>query len=284
MTTSVLTSCSNRRLDNQFNIFEGLLKNPFFIGISLIMCGGQVLIIFVGGKAFNIASPKQTGIMWGTAILLGFISIPIGIVIRLIPDSLCEKLVPESLKRRAQAKNVPEFTISDDEHRFQHYPAPFADVRDELAFMKRLKGGRINNLKFAMKHPRETFIPKYKSPSHSRANSVRVPPPATPSRENSFSGDAPVPGSTTPDSRKRSRSQRSRSNSVLGATMLMTGIVAGSIGAAGWSPVDRAGDFQQFPPMKPSPSPLGASATISKEEEGEGEEKKDEEQQGRGSS
>lgn len=253
-----------------------MLKNWFFIGISIIMCGGQVLIVFVGGKAFNIASDGQTGIMWGTAILLGFLSIPIGIVIRLIPDSLVEKLVPESLKRRAQAK-VPEFTVSDDEERFQHYPAPFSDVRDELAFLKRLKGGRINNLKFAMKHPRETFIPKYKSPSHSRqnsrSNSVRVPP-ATPTRENSFSSTGAGNGGNggnggTPDSRKRSRSTRSRSNSVLGAATLMTGIVAGSIGAAGWSPVDRSGDWQQFPPMKPTPSPLGA-APVSKEDQEEG--------------
>lgn len=233
------------------------------------MCAGQVLIVFVGGKAFNIASPKQTGIMWGTAILLGFLSIPIGVVIRLIPDSLLEKLIPESLKRRANNKGVPGFSISDEDERFNHYPAPFADVRDELAFLKRLKGGRINNLKFAMKHPRETFIPKYKSPSHSRSNSIKAP--ATPTREDSFgsTGGGAVAGAATPDSRKRSRSMRSRSNSVLGAATLMTGLVAGSVGAAGWSPIDRPGDWQQFPPTKPSPSPLGgASGSKDKEEEG----------------
>lgn len=270
--STLLISHSNRRLDNRFNIFEGLFQNWFFIGISAIMCGGQILIIFVGGKAFNIASPGQTGIMWGTAILLGFLSIPIGIVIRLIPDSLCEKLVPESLKRRARTK-VPEFTISDDEERFTHYPAPFADVRDELTFMKKLKGGRINNLKFAMKHPRETFIAKYKSPSHSRSPSIKMPSP--PSRENSFGSSGPsaagnggIAGSATPDSRKQSRSIRSRSNSALGAATLMTGLVAGSIGAAGWSPVERQGDWQQLPPPKTSPSPLGS--TRGKDEETSG--------------
>lgn len=223
------------------------------------MCGGQILIIFVGGKAFNIASPPQTGLMWGTAILLGFLSIPIGVVIRLVPDSLLENLVPESLKRKANPKGVPGVSISDEDERFNHYPAPFADVRDELAFLKRLKGGRINNLKFAMKHPRETFIPKYKTPSHSRSNSVKAP--GTPTREDSFSS-AGVGGAgpATPDSRKRSRSNRSRSNSVLGAATLMTGLVAGSVGAAGWSPIDRPADWQQFPPTKqPSPSRLGGT-------------------------
>lgn len=237
------------------------------------MCGGQVLIIYVGGQAFNIASPRQTGIMWGTAILLGFLSIPIGVVIRLVPDSLLERLVPESLKRRASNKGIPGLSISDEDERFNHYPAPFADVRDELAFLKRLKGGRINNLKFAMKHPRETFIPKYKSPSHSRqhsrSNSVKAP--ATPTREDSFGsmGGGGAAGAATPDSRKRSRSMRSRSNSVLGAATLMTGLVAGSVGAAGWSPVDRPGDWQQFPPTKPSPSPLGgASGSKDRNDEG----------------
>ena len=264
---------SNRRLDNQFNIFEGLFKNWFFIGISIIMCGGQVLIIFVGGKAFNIAPQGQTASMWGTAIVLGFISIPIGIVVRLVPDSLLEKLVPEAIKRRAQAK-VPGVTVSDDTERFQNFPAEFAEIRDELYWLKRFKGGRVNNLKFAMKHPKEVFLPKrsmsrQNSKQNSRSNSIKQP--QTPTRENSFGsnggGGSNVGsnvGSATPESRSRSRSMRSRSrsNSVLGAATLMTGIVAGSVGAAGWSPIDRAGgDWQQFPQTKPAPSPLGASST-----------------------
>ncbi|PSR97410.1 hypothetical protein BD289DRAFT_503666 [Coniella lustricola] len=267
----IFNQWNNRRLDNQFNIFEGLFKNWFFIGISSIMCGGQVIIIFFGGKAFNILGDPQTGLMWGTAILLGFLSIPIGVVIRLIPDSLLERMVPESLKRRAHSK-VPEFTVSDDDERFQHYPAPFVDVRNELAFMKRLKGGRINNLKFAIKNPRETFIPKYKSPAHSRQNSRSnsVRPPATPTRENSFGSNragGPL-GPATPESgRKPSRSIRSRSNSALGAATLMTGLVAGSIGAAGWSPVERGADWQQFPPVKPTPSPLAGAPPAADEEE-----------------
>ncbi|KAK7747553.1 plasma membrane calcium [Cytospora paraplurivora] len=244
----IFNQWNNRRLDNNFNIFEGLFRNWFFIGISAIMCGGQVLIIFVGGDAFHIASGGQTASMWATAIVLGFISIPIGVIIRLIPDALVERLVPEFIKRRAQPK-VPGFTISDEE-RFQNFPAEFAEIRDELVWLKRFKGGRINNLKFAMSNPKEVFKPRRSgSRHHSRSNSIQ--PPQSPTRENSFgSSGAGGAGATTPDSRERSRSMRStrsRSNSALGAATLMTGIVAGSIGAAGWSPIDRAGDWQQFP-------------------------------------
>ncbi|KAI1100796.1 calcium-translocating P-type ATPase [Jackrogersella minutella] len=246
----IFNQWNNRRLDNHFNIFEGLFQNWYFIAINLAVSGAQVLIIFVGSTPFSISNtdPPQTSAQWACAIVLGFISIPVGVIIRLIPDELVRKCIPESLKRKRGI--VPGLTVSDEE-RFNDYPEVLADVRDELAFLKKLKGGRLNNLKFAVRHPRETFISRTRSPSHSRSNSIRIP--QTPTREDSFSSPSPAP---TPDSRKRSRSMRSRSNSALGAPTVMAGIIAGSV-AAGWSPIERSGDrdFMQ-PPPRPTPSPL----------------------------
>ncbi|KAI5866375.1 calcium-translocating P-type ATPase [Durotheca rogersii] len=245
----IFNQWNNRRLDNQFNIFEGLLQNWFFIGINVAMCGAQVLIIFVGGTPFSISllDPPQTAPQWACAIVIGVISIPIGMVIRLIPDEFIRKCIPASLKKK---RRIPGLTVSDEE-RFNAYPEVLSDVRNELALLKRFKGGRLNNLRFAVKHPRETLVAKMRSPSHSRSNSVRIP--QTPTREDSFSNPSPAP---TPDSRRRSRSVRSRSNSALGAPTVMAGIIAGSV-AAGWSPIERAGDrdFSQ-PPPRPAPSPL----------------------------
>ena len=286
----IFNQWNNRRLDNRFNIFEGLSKNWFFIGISAIMIGGQVLIIQVGGRAFNIASNGQTPVMWGYAIAFGAISIPIGMAIRLIPDPLVERLVPDFVKRLVQSRkkdNVPGLTVSDPykyDERFDAYPLPLGDVRDELAWLKRVKGGRLNNLKFAIKHPRETFaLPRSRSASHSRSNSrthsrsnshsqphsrsnsfqMATPgarPPATPTREDSF-GSTPAHGlagglgatlvtpAASPDTRKRSRSMRSirsRSNSALGAPTVMAGIIAGSV-AVGWSPIDRSNSNASLP-------------------------------------
>jgi Ca2+-transporting ATPase len=209
-------------LDNKFNIFEGLFKNWFFIGISAIMCGGQVLIIHVGGAAFKISKGGQTGAMWGIAIFLGFLSIPVGVIIRLIPDQIVAALIPEFLKRKA--RNAPGLTISDEE--MNMYPEPLADVRDELQFLKRMKGGRLNNLKFTMPSPRE-LLTMQRSRSHSRSNSLNVP--RTPTNE----GIGSMP--TTPDTRRRSKSNRSRSNSALGAPTVMAGLVAAGV-AAGWQP------------------------------------------------
>ncbi|KAM5348731.1 hypothetical protein ACJ41O_008554 [Fusarium nematophilum] len=227
----IFNQWNNRRLDNKFNIFEGLTKNWFFIGISFIMCGGQILIIFVGGHAFQIAEEGQSGVMWAIAIVLGFISIPFGVVIRLVPDSFLLAVIPEFLKKRAN--KVPGLTISDEE--MSMYPEPLADLRDELNFLRRMKGGRLNNLKFAIQHPKEAVeMVRSRSPSHSRSNSLNAP--QTPVQENPFDGSP----TATPSSGKRPRSTRSRSNSAMAAPTVMAGIVAAGV-AAGWQPMTRPG-------------------------------------------
>ncbi|KAH6649299.1 hypothetical protein F5144DRAFT_2594 [Chaetomium tenue] len=88
----IFNELNNRRLDNRYNIFEGITKNYFFIIINLIMVGGQVLIIFVGGEAFKIT--PLDGKEWGLSIGLGAISLPWGAVIRTFPDAWAEAMVP----------------------------------------------------------------------------------------------------------------------------------------------------------------------------------------------
>jgi Ca2+-transporting ATPase len=192
------------------------------------MVGGQVMIIFVGGKAFNVVHLNRA--QWLYSVILGFLSIPIGAAIRLIPDELILRLVPDYLKRRPKG---PEVTISDEEEHFR-FPRPLADVKEELSFLKRVKGGRLNNLKFAMQDARDQFLPRSRSGSRSRSNSIPQTPNREPQREDSFGSQGTH---VTPASRKRGRSGRSRSNSALGATTVMAGIIAGSV--AGWSPIER---------------------------------------------
>jgi len=196
--------------------------------INLIMIGGQVTIIFVGGKAFNVV--RLNSAQWAYSIILGFLSIPVGAAIRLVPDELLLRLIPDYLKNRPKG---PEVTISDEEEHFR-FPKPLADVKEELSFLKRVKGGRLNNLKFAMQQTRDQFLPRSRSGSRSRSNSIPQTPNGEPHRENSFGSQATH---VTPQSRKRGRSNRSRSNSALGATTVMAGIIAGSV--AGWSPIER---------------------------------------------
>ncbi|EEQ85177.1 Ca2+-transporting ATPase, variant [Blastomyces dermatitidis ER-3] len=216
----IFNQYNSRRIDNGFNIFEGLLRNRWFIGIQFIIVAGQVLIIFVGGEAFH--TKPLNGVEWGVSIILGLLSMPMAVIIRLIPDEFIQKLIPEVWTRK---KTGPQVFVSDED-RFEWNPA-LQEIKDQLAFLKTVRGGRLNHLKHKLKHP-EILIPRSRSGSRSRDSSI----PQTPV-DGAQDVTSPPPG--TPES--RSRNSRSRSNSNLRPAAVMAGVVAGSIG--GWSPVGR---------------------------------------------
>lgn len=80
----IFNEFNNRRLDNKLNIFEGVHRNAFFIVINIIMVAGQVLIIFVGGAAFQIK--RIDGTQWAICILCALPCLLWAIVLRCIPD------------------------------------------------------------------------------------------------------------------------------------------------------------------------------------------------------
>ncbi|KAG8626702.1 hypothetical protein KVT40_005647 [Elsinoe batatas] len=224
----IFNQVNARRLDNHFNIFEGIHRNKFFALMCSIMIGGQTLIIFVGGNAFSVV--RLNGPQWGYSIVLGFLSWPMGIVIRLIPDELIAELIPKRWKNRK-----PKIIIDDEDEHPWEYNQGILEIKEELGFIKKYKGGRLNQLRFAVKHPRQAMI-------HSRSRS-EISIPATPVVEQvdneKTAPPSPSPAPPTPDSKKSRARARSRSNSAL-AGIAMAGVVAGSIG--GWSPISDNGE------------------------------------------
>lgn len=88
----IFNEFNNRRLDNKFNIFEGLQRNQFFIFINCLMVGLQVAIIYVGGQAFSIISGGISGPQWAVSVVLALLCMPWAIAIRLFPDPLFAKI------------------------------------------------------------------------------------------------------------------------------------------------------------------------------------------------
>jgi Ca2+-transporting ATPase len=123
-------------LDNKLNIFEGITRNYLFLGINIIMVGGQILIIFVGGEAFKIT--RLNSKEWGISVGLGAISLPWGALIRLIPDSWLGACMPWFIRK----KWAPE-TI-DDQVRAGHN-ARIGDVHAKpLRTLSMVRGQRAN--------------------------------------------------------------------------------------------------------------------------------------------
>ena len=77
-------SNSNRRIDNKFNVLEGLFRNYLFIAITTIMIGVQILLIFVGGETFSVT--RLTAVQWAISVVLGALCIPFGFAMRLVSD------------------------------------------------------------------------------------------------------------------------------------------------------------------------------------------------------
>ncbi|KAF9971825.1 hypothetical protein BGZ73_005136 [Actinomortierella ambigua] len=152
-----------RRLDNRLNIFAGITKNYYFMVIFVIMCVLQVLIIQFGGAAFD--TTPISGIQWLICILLGTLSIPIGAVIRLLPDGAFGPLKSLVEKPAPAAGGLPPFDNAPFNPSFagsrvgsMHstasnvYPnrealvwnSAITRVRSELSVFKAIRGGRLS--------------------------------------------------------------------------------------------------------------------------------------------
>lgn len=92
----IFNEFNNRRLDNKFNIFENIHRNHFFIGINIVMFAGQVAIIFVGGRAFQIV--RISGTQWGICLALAVVCMPWAVVIRCMPDEWAQRIWEVALR------------------------------------------------------------------------------------------------------------------------------------------------------------------------------------------
>ncbi|KAJ5379628.1 calcium ion P-type ATPase [Penicillium cosmopolitanum] len=141
------SSC--RRIDNRLNIMEGILSNRWFILIQVIIIGGQIMIIFLGGQAFSVHCLDQPS-QWAVSVLLGALTVPIGVMLRLIPDKVISRVIIYIWNR---AKG-PELDVPGEE---RHYGWDLAleGIRDQPSFMKKIRGGRLRHI--IHKHPEVFF-------------------------------------------------------------------------------------------------------------------------------
>ena len=175
------------------------------------MVGGQVMIIFVGGSAFSVV--RLNGTQWAISLVLGLISLPVAVVIRLIPDAFVAKILPSFMSRK---RTTPPVYVSSED-RFE-WNRGIEEIRQELSFLKMVRGGRLNQLKFKQRDIRESMKDMFR----------------TGSKTDLITEDGLAP----PHSSGSHRRRRSRSNSAFAAAAMVPSIVAGSI--AGWSPVEKA--------------------------------------------
>jgi len=145
-----------RRIDNRLNVFAGIYKNAYFICIFIFIAVAQFLIVTFGGDAFKTTSLNAA--QWGICILLGFLSLPLGMILRLIPDStfaLCLPKLPAAADPVDFTEPLPDFlnppradtglsTSSAERHRNAELKWDFAlnAIRPEMNLFGTIHGGR----------------------------------------------------------------------------------------------------------------------------------------------
>ncbi|TPX31005.1 hypothetical protein SmJEL517_g05550 [Synchytrium microbalum] len=75
-----------RRIDKNINVFEGIFSNPYFYCIWIFIAVFQVIIVQFGTFVFNVTG--LNGPYWASCILVGLLSLPVGLVLRLLPDEI----------------------------------------------------------------------------------------------------------------------------------------------------------------------------------------------------
>ncbi|KAK4701418.1 P-type Ca2+ transporter type 2C, partial [Phenoliferia sp. Uapishka_3] len=142
----IFNQLNARRLDRGLNVFTGILKNYYFIAIFAIMVGGQIIIVEFGGSAFQVV--RVGGRDWGVAIVLGFLSLPLAVLVRLLPPEPFERFMIRL--RLYPDPNAPLPTSSPSAEERQ-WGEGIGKVIDNLNTFSQIRGGRLRSSSMVLK-------------------------------------------------------------------------------------------------------------------------------------
>ncbi|TFK75096.1 calcium-translocating P-type ATPase [Pluteus cervinus] len=140
----IFNSVNCRRLDRNLNIFEGIHRNWYFIIITLLEIAVQIVIVFIGGAAFQVT--HVGGREWGISLALGFVSIPLGVLVRLLPNAPFEKLFTALGLLGSGDPILPTENPSSE-----GWFGAVNMVNDSLQTYSKLRGGRLRSTSIVSK-------------------------------------------------------------------------------------------------------------------------------------
>ncbi|KAH9820589.1 hypothetical protein DFH28DRAFT_1079434 [Melampsora americana] len=147
----IFNQFNSRVLNRSLNIVQGLFKNVYFLIIMLIMVGGQVLIVEVGGAAFQVTRIGAKD--WAICVIIGALSLPVGVIVKLLPTRPFERLYDSLMNLRIFQKKeeVEEEGKGQDDGGESGWNPAIDQVRDNLATFGQIRGGRVRSSSFVRK-------------------------------------------------------------------------------------------------------------------------------------
>ncbi|CAO3591880.1 unnamed protein product [Absidia cylindrospora] len=99
-----------RRIDSKLNVFTNIWANKFFLFIFALCVFLQAIIVNFGGPAFQVT--QVDGPSWAISIVIGMFALPVGVVIRLIPDDIFGFIFFNSATRQRYLGTDPKATLA----------------------------------------------------------------------------------------------------------------------------------------------------------------------------
>ncbi|KAI9136406.1 hypothetical protein BKA69DRAFT_1129130 [Paraphysoderma sedebokerense] len=106
---------NGRVVNKDLNVFHRITYNKLFIVIWVLIVVVQVLIIQFFGVVFKVV--PLTADEWGITMALGIISLPAGVLIKLVPDFFRKPEVEPTKKLESIESSPPTSPLSDDGER-----------------------------------------------------------------------------------------------------------------------------------------------------------------------
>ena len=76
-----------RKINDEFNIFEGIHRNGLYVIILFIISGLQFVLCQFGNIAIKVHVNGLTGTQWAWCIGLALITFPMNFILKFVPDS-----------------------------------------------------------------------------------------------------------------------------------------------------------------------------------------------------
>lgn len=92
-----------RKINDEWNIFEGIHTNVIFIVLWFVILGGQVIITMFGSRVFVCCLDGLDGVQWLMVFAVGFTSLIVNAFLKLVPDGACPKIGDDSVDDRRKA-------------------------------------------------------------------------------------------------------------------------------------------------------------------------------------
>ncbi|KAG8829631.1 hypothetical protein FRC17_006267 [Serendipita sp. 399] len=135
----IFNSINCRTIDGTKNVLFGIQKNWWFISITLIEIVIQIIVMFVKGFDLAFSVTRISGKYWAMSIGLGFVSLPLGFLIRLIPNGAIERILIH-IRLMQDPNALPTQNPESDK-----YNSVIDSVRNDLGMFANIRGGRVRS-------------------------------------------------------------------------------------------------------------------------------------------